>query len=141
MSGYYCEEKMEATMRKFLSSIRDKLATPQPAATAGDDYVTLEAKSSSGNASVIVRPFVLNEYEDIKDVLDSLRTGNTIVLVNIGPLKEKDIVELKRAINKLKKTCEACNGSVAGFGDDYIIATPQGASIYRGGDQTSPVYE
>lgn len=126
-------------MRKFFSSIRDKLATPEQ--DSGDDYVTLDGADARSAAQTVVRPFILNEYEDIKEVLNSLRTGNTIVLVNISPLKEKDIVELKRAINKLKKTADACNGSVAGFGDDYIVATPANASIWRGGGTDSAVYE
>ena len=46
-------------------------------------------------------------------------------------LKDKDIVELKRAINKLKKTCDAIDGDVAGFGDDWICVTPSFAQIYR----------
>ena len=41
-----------------------------------------------------------------KTVLDDLREGYTIALVNIKPLKEKDLIELKRAINKIKKTCD-----------------------------------
>ena len=60
-----------------------------------------------------------------------LREGYTIALVNIKPLKDKDLVELKRAINKLKKTCDAIRGDIAGFGDDYIIVTPSFARIYR----------
>ena len=69
--------------------------------------------------------------------LDSLREGYTIALVNIKPLKEKDLVELKRAINKLKKTCDAIEGDIAGFGDDYIIVAPGFATIYRA--NTEPV--
>ena len=38
---------------------------------------------------------------------------------------------MKRAINKLKKTTDAIEGELAGFGDDYIIVTPSFASIYR----------
>ena len=53
------------------------------------------------------------------------------ILINIKPLKEKDLVELKRAINKLKKTCDAMEGDIAGFGDDYIVITPSFAEIYR----------
>ncbi len=52
-------------------------------------------------------------------------------MVNIKPLKEKDLIELKRAINKLKKTADAIDGDIAGFGEDYIVATPSFASVYR----------
>ncbi|MBT4824492.1 cell division protein SepF [Candidatus Woesearchaeota archaeon] len=100
-----------------------------------DEYVELDVLGGSedkkGTAKVIVRPFVINDFSDIKLVLDSLRIGNTVGLINIKPLKNKDLVELKRAINKLKKTCDAVGGDIAGFGDDYLVVTPSFASIYR----------
>lgn len=125
-------------MGSFWSSIRDKFASPEY--ENDEDYLTLDADSESRDSKISVRPFVLNDYEDIKEILNVLREGSTIILLNISPLKEKDIVELKRAINKLKKTTDAVNGEVAGFGDDYIIATPAIASIYRGGRDSS-VYD
>jgi SepF-like predicted cell division protein (DUF552 family) len=75
---------------------------------------------------------VLDDFESIKEILDALREGHTIALGNIKPLKDKDLVELKRAINKLKKTCDAIEGDIAGFGDDWIAAVPSFAKIHRG---------
>ena len=75
----------------------------------------------------------MEDFEDIKEILDCLREGSTIALVNIKPLKEKDLVELKRAISKLRKTCEAIDGDIAGFGEDYVVAAPYFARIHRGG--------
>jgi len=99
---------------------------------AEDEYVELNTDSARGSSSrVVVRPFVLEDFADIKGVLDALREGNTICLVNIKPLKEKDMVELKRAINKLKKTIEAISGDIAGFGEEYIVVVPSFAEIYK----------
>ncbi|MCX6709608.1 MAG: cell division protein SepF [Candidatus Woesearchaeota archaeon] len=95
------------------------------------DFVELETAGASGEVKVMVRPYVLSDFADIKEILDALREGNTIAMINIKPLKEKDMIELKRAINKLKKTCDALEGDVAGFGDDYIVATPKFAQIFR----------
>jgi SepF-like predicted cell division protein (DUF552 family) len=98
-----------------------------------DEYVELNADAdfSTGDARVTVRPFTIEDFSDVKPVLDVLREGYTICLLNIEPLKGKDLVELKRAINKIKKTCDAIEGDVAGFGDDYIVVTPSFARIYR----------
>ncbi len=38
--------------------------------------------------------------------------------------KSKDVIELKRAVSKIKKTVEALEGKIAGFGENTIIATP-----------------
>ena len=97
-----------------------------------EGYVELDTDSEDAiRSKIIVRPFVMKDFESIKPVLDSLREGKTIALVNIKPLKDKDLVELKRAINKLKKTTDAIDGEIAGFGEDYIVVAPSFAQIYR----------
>lgn len=96
-------------------------------------YVELGPQKEEGKSKIIVRPFMIEDFEDIKQILDSLREGYTIALINIKPLKDKDLIELKRAVNKLKKTTEAIEGDIAGFGEDYIVVTPSFASVYRGG--------
>ena len=78
----------------------------------------------------------LTEYkkyfpEDVKDALDALREGYTIALINIKPLRDKDMVELKRAIEKIKKTCDALEGDLAGVSENFIVVTPSFAHIYR----------
>ncbi|MBW2991320.1 cell division protein SepF [Candidatus Woesearchaeota archaeon] len=110
---------------------------------AEDEYVELNTESGlpEKGSKIVVRPFVMNDFSDIKPVLDSLREGYTIALVNIKPLKDKDLVELKRAVNKLKKTTDAIEGDIAGFGDDYIVVTPSFASIYRTKGATNPLSE
>jgi len=118
----------------FFSQLREKLSGPsydEMERAPEQSYVEIENAREEGKSKVVVRPFLLEDFEDIKPILDSLREGFTIALVNIRPLKDKDIVELKRAINKLKKTTDAIEGQIAGFGEDYIVATPGFASIYR----------
>ena len=130
---------------KFFSLKRTKKKTydEDDNLQAEDEYVELntEAGEAERSSKVIVRPFVMNDFSDIKPILDSLREGYTIALVNIKPLKDKDLVELKRAVNKLKKTTDAIEGDIAGFGDDYIVVTPSFASIYRAKGATNPLKE
>ncbi|MBI2102210.1 cell division protein SepF [Candidatus Woesearchaeota archaeon] len=124
-------------MKDFFLQLREKFLKPaeeeQAAEHTGEDYVELASQQagSDDRSKVTVRPFVMEEFEDIKDVLDVLREGSTIALINIKPLKDKDLVELKRAVSKLRKTCEAIDGDIAGFGEDYVVAVPYFAKIHR----------
>ncbi|PIN73970.1 hypothetical protein COV20_02550 [Candidatus Woesearchaeota archaeon CG10_big_fil_rev_8_21_14_0_10_45_16] len=122
-------------MKDFFLQLKEKFARPveeEMDEPQGDDYVELNSPAPREEKSrVLVRPFVMEDFEDIKQVLDVLREGHTIALVNIKPLKDKDIVELKRAISKLRKTCEAIDGDIAGFGEDYVVAVPYFARIHR----------
>ena len=114
---------------KFKDKLKAKDYYPEE---LSDDYVEIDTEVSKGpKAKIVVRPFVIEDFSDIKPALDSLREGTTIALINIKPLKERDIVELKRAVNKLKKTCDAIDGDIAGFGEDWIVVTPAFAQVYR----------
>ena len=123
-------------MANIFSSIREKFGKAEEPMKEEqvEEYVELDHHDNNegaGDGNVIVRPFTLEDFEDVKPILDVLREGNTIALVNIRPLKEKDMIEVKRAINKLKKTTDAISGEIAGFGDDWIVIAPPFASIYR----------
>ncbi|MBI4983511.1 cell division protein SepF [Candidatus Woesearchaeota archaeon] len=121
-------------MKDFLLSLKEKFSGSSAQGEIDSDAYP-EVGSGEGKddkSRVTVRPFVMEEFEDIKEVLDVLREGSTVALINIRPLKDKDLVELKRAISKLKKTCEAIDGDISGLGEDYVVATPQFARIFRG---------
>jgi len=98
-----------------------------------ENYVEIDTKKKDigAKSKIIVKPYVIQDFSDIKDTLDDLREGYTIALINIKNLKERDIVELKRAVTKLKKTCDAIDGDIAGFGEDWVVVTPSFAQIYR----------
>lgn len=98
----------------------------------GEDYLEIDQNAKSGvKAKVVVKTFTLREFSDVREPLDALREGYTIALINVSELRQKDVAELKRAVAKLKKTCEAIEGDVAGFGDDWVVATPAFAEVAR----------
>ena len=98
----------------------------------GDEYVELEADVKNQEANVLVKPFTVSSYDDVGEILTSIREGRTIALLNIAPIKDKDITELKRVIEKLKKTIEVNEGDIAGFGENWLIVTPSFAKVWRG---------
>ncbi|MCB9359235.1 cell division protein SepF [Candidatus Woesearchaeota archaeon] len=135
---------MKKLLKKFtgmFSSPEDYEEVEEKSGAAEGDYVEIDSDSiKKAKKKVLVKTYFLDDFEDVKGILDDLREGETIALVNIKPLKEKDIIELKRAINKLKKTCDAIEGEIAGFGEDYIVVVPGFAKIHRS-KQTSEVKE
>ena len=118
-------------VKKLLKRIKKGFSTPKEDVVDEDEYVEITGGPAAGSSKVTVRPFILEDFSDVKQIVDSIRQGYTIALVNIAPLKEKDLVELKRAISKLKKTVDAVEGDIAGFSDDYIVVVPSFAEIYR----------
>ena len=98
---------------------------------SNDEYIEIDLGKETKKSKIIVRPFVLRSFEDINPILNSLREGYTIAIIDIKQLRAKDIIELKRAISKIKKTADALEGSIAGFGENIIIVTPQFAEIHK----------
>ena len=88
------------------------------------EFIEIDLDQEKSNSKVFVKTFVLKTYEDINPILNALREGYTIAVIDIKTLKTKDVVELKRAISKIKKTVEALEGKIAGFGENVVIATP-----------------
>lgn len=94
-----------------------------------EDYVEIDLGPEKRKSKVNVRPFVLRKFDDVNEILNSLREGYTIAVIDIASLRKKDVIELKRAVAKIKKTTEALEGSITGFGENIVIATPQFAQI------------
>ena len=122
-------------MKEHLARLKEKIFSSNREddhLSAQEDYIEIDTGSQeTKRKKVMIRPFVIENFDDIKPALDSLREGYTIALVNIKPIKDKDIIELKRAVNKLKKTCDAIEGDIAGFGEDWIVVTPSFAKVDR----------
>ena len=100
------------------------------------EYVEIDLGKEIRKAKILIKPFVLRKFEDVNEILNYLREGYTIAIIDIKPLKTKDVIEVKRAISKLKKTADALEGSIAGFGDGIVIVTPSFAEIMK--DKATP---
>jgi len=99
-----------------------------------DDFVELDAEMSETDEQVVIRAATLKEFADVDKVQEHLRE-NHIVWVNIKPLKNKDMADLKRAVKRLKKTIKSIDGDMAGVDEDWIVACPSYARISRTGDK------
>ncbi|PIO01071.1 hypothetical protein COT60_02405 [Candidatus Pacearchaeota archaeon CG09_land_8_20_14_0_10_30_9] len=96
-----------------------------------DEYLEIDVNSEKKENKVVVKLFNLNDYEDSNQILNALREGYTIAVIDIRTLKKKDPIELKRAISKIKKTTDALEGTIAGFGENIVVVTPSFAKVEK----------
>ena len=96
-----------------------------------DEYLEIDLGKEKKENKVIVKLYVLKQYEDVTKILNDLREGYTIAIIDIKILKQKDSIELKRAVSKIKKTADALEGNIAGFGENLVIVTPSFAKISK----------
>ncbi len=114
-----------------MAGIKEKISNFFNKQSEDPEYIEIDLGQEVEKKKVQVRPFVLKDFDTVEKILNSLREGYTIAVIDILPLKKKDMIELKRAIAKIKKTAQALEGEVAGFGESMIIVTPSFAEIYK----------
>ena len=107
--------------------------------SSSDEYLEIDLGHEEQSKKVLVKLFTLKQYEDVNEILNSLREGYTIAVIDIQMLRKKDSIELKRAISKIKKTTDALEGNIAGFGENTVIVTPSFAKIQKQAEK--PVQE
>lgn len=95
----------------------------------GEEFVEIEIPSEDNKVSVRIE--TLRDYIDTDRVQQLVREGN-VVFLKIKELKNRDMTELKRSVDKLRKTCIAMNGDIAGVDEDFLVITPNFAKIWRG---------
>lgn len=93
------------------------------------EYLELDMEEEQSK-QLLVEVERLDNYADSDRLQRKVREGN-ILIVKIKDLKAKDMEELKRAVEKLRKTCLAINGDIAGMGDEWLILTPATARVHR----------
>ena len=91
----------------------------------------VEIGPTTEEEKVKVRVDTLKDYSDAERVQRLLREGN-VVFLRIKDIRQRDITELKRCVDKLKKTCLAMSGDMVGVDEDFLVITPNFAKIYRG---------
>ncbi len=77
-----------------------------------------------------IRVEKLEDFSDTERILKSVRDGN-IIFLRIRNLKDRDLGELKRAVERLKKSVMANNGDIIGVEQDWLILTPEFAMVHR----------
>jgi len=97
-----------------------------------ENFIELDQSNSEIKQRVNVRIEDLEDYRDVETVQRIVREGN-IVLLKIKSLREKNIGELKRAVQKLRKGSIAMNGDIVGVDDNFLILCPQFARVFREG--------
>lgn len=95
-----------------------------------DEYVELETEEEKPTGGITIQIERLGHYTDSERIQQKVREG-VVMLVKIKDLKEKDMSELKRAIARIRRTCHAVNGDIAGLGDEWLIVTPSVAKVHR----------
>lgn len=96
-----------------------------------EELVEIDSAAFKEPSIVNVRVETLNSLSEASNIQQMVREGN-IVFLRIKELREKDVTQLKKAVERFKRMCEAIDGDIVGVDDDLLIITPSIAKIHRG---------
>jgi SepF-like predicted cell division protein (DUF552 family) len=120
-------------IKEFLT----KMVTGQPSnAPVGgfQDYVRLEPEADFATGinapERYVSVYKLRGFSDVDSCTGQLSDGN-IVLLDIKPLADRSMTELKHAIDEIKEICVSMGADIAGLGENHLILTPPNVKILR----------
>jgi len=99
----------------------------------GEEYLEVNVMDSDAGRTagkLGIRIENLEEFADTENILRQIREG-FIVFLKIKGLKDKDMGELKRAVDKLKRSVSANNGDIVGIEQNWLILTPEFVAVHR----------
>lgn len=104
----------------------------KPEARDYEDFVKVQLEYASGE-EVPEREVVVHRlrgFSEIDTCISHVSDGN-IVIVDIRPLANRNMRELKQAVDEMKEICASMHADLAGLGDSHLIITPKGIRIQK----------
>jgi len=111
-------------LRRGISGIEDEEGIPR------EEYIEVGVSESSRPGKIGITIEKLEDFADTERILRAVRNGS-LVFLRIKAMKDKDLGELKRSVEKLKKTVLAQNGDIVGVEQDWLILAPEHAKVER----------
>lgn len=91
----------------------------------------MEEPAQSKPKPMYVKAFPLRSIDEIEKVKDEMHK-NSIIILRITPLAQKNVDELRRAVEDLYTYVVSLGGDIARLGDERVILTPPGVKVWRG---------
>ena len=91
----------------------------------------MEEPEQSKPKTMYVKAFPLRSIDEIEKIKGEMHK-NSIIILRITPLAQKNVDELRRAVEDLYTYVVSLGGDIARLGDERVILTPPGVKVWRG---------
>ena len=90
-----------------------------------------ERDSQQQGNDILLKALQLKSMDDIPKIQEDV-AKRVIVILRVTPLAQKNIEELKGAVEQLYEFSTSIGGDIARLGEERIVITPPGVRIWRG---------
>ena len=80
---------------------------------------------------VYLKAVTLRDKSDVAAVKEDIKK-QLILIIRVTPLAQKDLEELRKAVEDLYSYTQSAGGDIARLGEERIVVTPPGVKIWRG---------
>ncbi len=124
-------------LKKLRNVRKNLMSSEKTAGSEKEEYIEVDVggfpgevapSSVHGKMDIIIES--VKEFGDTERVLKHVREGR-IVLMKVKALKEKDLGELKRVVERFKRTILAQNGDIVGIEQDWLLLVPSHVTVHR----------
>ena len=89
------------------------------------------SKHSAPPKEIYIKAWILKSLEELDSIKDEVLSGS-IVILRLGKLAERNIEDVKKAVNELCDFTQQIDGDIAQLGEERIIITPSFVKIWKG---------
>lgn len=80
---------------------------------------------------IYLKAITLRDINDISSIKDDAKK-QMILILRVTPLAQKDVEELRKAIEDLYKYVQSIGGDIARLGEERVVITPPNVKIWKG---------
>ena len=77
-----------------------------------------------------LKAMTIRDISDVHSIKEDIRRG-MILILRVTPLAQKDVEQLRRAVEELYSMTKAAGADIARLGEERIIVTPSGIKIWK----------
>ena len=89
-----------------------------------------EERTQENQEKTYLKAMPLKDIADIEKIKTEIQNGNILIL-RITPLANKNIEDVKKAVNQLYEFTENIQGDIARLGEERIVICPPNIRIWR----------
>ena len=82
-------------------------------------------------SEILLKALQLKSADEIPKIQEDV-AKRVIVILRVTPLAQKNVEELKGAVEQLYEFATSIGGDIARLGEERIVITPPGVRIWRG---------
>jgi|SRR3972149_6996094 len=93
--------------------------------------VMMSKNDENQENQIYLKAFPLRAKEELPKIKDDI-SKKMIIILRVTPLAQKNVEDLKAAIEELYDFSTSIGGDIARLGEERVVVTPPGVKIWRG---------